>query len=139
MTTRLLIARHGNTFGPGDVVRRVGAGTDLPLVERGREQGAELGRYLQGTQRVPDVVYCGVLQRAKQTAACALSVWEEDIELLEDAMFNEIDYGPDEGKPEDEVIARLGESALRAWDESAQVPQGWRVSPDELVSQWLVF
>ena len=30
MTTRLLIARHGNTFGPGDIVKRVGT-TDLPL------------------------------------------------------------------------------------------------------------
>src|SRR5258706_236449 len=46
MTIKLLIARHGNTFGPGDIVTRVGT-TDLPLVESGLQQGRNLGTYLQ--------------------------------------------------------------------------------------------
>ncbi len=35
---RILFARHGNTFAPGDNVVCVGRETDLALVERGFEQ-----------------------------------------------------------------------------------------------------
>ena len=40
--TRLVVARHGNTFGPKDVVTRVGGRTDLPLVASGRPSLDEL-------------------------------------------------------------------------------------------------
>ena len=42
---RLIIARHGNTFRPGETPTRVGAGTDLPLVEETRARS--IGRYLK--------------------------------------------------------------------------------------------
>ena len=64
---RLLIARHGNTFGPQDTVRRVGV-TDLPLVESGLIQGRKLGSYLMQNDLIPDYIYCSELLRAKQTA-----------------------------------------------------------------------
>ena len=40
--TTLIIARHGNTFDKGDIPTRVGARTDLPLVEKGRAQAKAL-------------------------------------------------------------------------------------------------
>ena len=36
MVTRIIIARHGNTFTKDQTPLRVGAGTDLPLVETER-------------------------------------------------------------------------------------------------------
>ena len=36
--TRLIIARHGNTFDAGDIPTRVGRRTDLPLVASGEAQ-----------------------------------------------------------------------------------------------------
>ena len=45
--TTLIIARHGNTFGPEDTPTRVGARTDVPLVGSGLEQGRALGRWLK--------------------------------------------------------------------------------------------
>lgn len=37
------IVRHGNTFGPGEAMRRIGARTDLPLAASGLEQARSLG------------------------------------------------------------------------------------------------
>ena len=53
----LIIARHGNTFGPGDTPTRVGARTDLPLVESGKAQAKALGLHFLENGLVPDVVY----------------------------------------------------------------------------------
>lgn len=138
MTTRLIVARHGNTFGPGDVVTRVGR-TDLPLVESGLEQGRMMGRYLKLRGMLPDVVYTSKLKRTIQTAeqmeaAAGISPPRETLEI-----FNEIDYGPDENKPEEDVVARLGAEALKAWDANGVVPPGWNVDPAAIVENWKAF
>lgn len=137
--TTLLIARHGNTFGPGDVLRRVGAGTDLPLVDSGKAQARALGAFLKQKNLIPDAVYSGALQRVRQTAELALESLGVSVPVTETPLFNEIDYGPDEGKPEEDVIKRLGKDALTAWDQNAVAPDGWNVDPDQLVQNWLAF
>ena len=45
MTTRIIIARHGNNFTKEQTPLRVGARTDLPLVET--ERGTNIGKYLK--------------------------------------------------------------------------------------------
>jgi probable phosphoglycerate mutase len=138
MTTRLLIARHGNTFAPGDTVTRVGT-TDLPLVESGLVQGQRLGRYLQLNQLSPDIIFTSKLQRAIQTAEQALSFLDFQCPMQALSIFNEIDYGPDENQAESEVIARLGSEALQTWDKQAKVPNGWKVDPQEIIKNWQDF
>jgi len=64
--TTLIIARHGNTFGPADTVTYVGAGTDLPLVDSGKAQAQKLGLYLKSNRFIPDVVYASALKRAQK-------------------------------------------------------------------------
>jgi len=133
--TRLLIARHGNTFDKGDVIRRVGLGTDLPLSESGKEQARLLGDFLKEKYSEIAAVYTSQLQRTYQTAEIALG----DVPMARLSIFNEIHYGPDEGKPEDEVIARLGKEALELWDTQAIPPQGWKVDPQKIEAGWKDF
>jgi 2,3-bisphosphoglycerate-dependent phosphoglycerate mutase len=138
MVTQLLIARHGNTFAPGDVVTRVGT-TDLPLVDKGLLQGKMLGAYLKQNDLVPDVIFTSTLQRAKQTAAVAQLGMQTTLPIETLSIFNEIDYGPDENQPENKVIARVGLEAIQAWETKAQVPAGWKVNPEEIIQNWQDF
>jgi 2,3-bisphosphoglycerate-dependent phosphoglycerate mutase len=138
MTLRLLVARHGNTFAPGDIVRRVGT-TDLPLVASGLEQGRLLGAYLKQHQLLPDVLFTSQLQRAIQTAEQAQQVMGTHLTIETLSIFNEIDYGPDENQPETQVLARIGQEALNAWEREAIVPTGWKVNPAELINNWQSF
>lgn len=137
--TTLIMARHGNTFGPEETPTRVGARTDLPLVEKGRQQAEAIGNYLRDHRLIPDVVYCSGLQRTRQTAEIAVKSSGVTNPVFALDIFNEIDYGPDENKPETEVIARIGEQAIRDWDAQAIVPDGWRVDPEEIIQNWQGF
>ncbi|MCB9990608.1 MAG: histidine phosphatase family protein [Rhodospirillales bacterium] len=137
--TTLIIARHGNTFEAGETPRRVGARTDLPLTEKGRAQARAIGAWLKDNHLVPDATYSSALQRTKETAEIAVRAagYPQHVYALD--IFNEIDYGPDENKTEDEVIARLGEQALKDWDEQAIVPDGWLTEPGEIIHNWQGF
>lgn len=135
--TEFIIVRHGNTFDAGDVILRVGARTDLPLSESGRSQADALSahfrtRYAQGF----DLVLCSPLLRTKETATAILSAYPQPPELTIDPFLTEIDYGPDEGQPEDKVVARLGTAAIEAWDASAITPPDWLVDPEQLRRDW---
>ncbi len=136
MSTRLIIARHGNTFRPGDTITRVGASTDLPLVET--QKGTAIGRYLRETGWIPSVIISSPLRRTMETARLAADAAGIDpTHIISDERFREIDYGPDENKPEDAVIARIGQAAMDAWNCDAIVPHGWEVSPVEIEQTWL--
>ena len=137
--TTMIIARHGNTFDPDDTPTRVGANTDLPLVEKGIEQGKAIGRYLKNNKLIPDVVYSSSLQRTIQTAETAIKESGVSNPVFQLDIFNEIDYGPDENQTEETVIARIGEQAIKDWDENAIVPDGWNVNPDEITENWKKF
>ncbi len=134
--TTLIIARHGNTFAPHETPTRVGARTDLPLVEKGEEQAKRIGRYLCENNMVPDVVYTSTLQRTIKTAALAIHEIGISNPVHQLDIFNEIDYGPDENKKEADVIARIGEQAILDWDAHAKVPDGWDVDPDKVIKSW---
>ena len=135
----LIIARHGNTFEPGEPVLRVGRGTDLPLSASGRAQATALGEHLAAQGLVPDQVFCSRLQRTRQTAELALAAMGVSRKVEALAQFDEVDYGEDEGQPEEAVVARLGEEALRRWDEECIVPAGWRVDIDQMEQDWRRF
>lgn len=137
--TLLIIARHGNTFEKGETPRRVGAKTDLPLVDSGRTQARAIGQWLKQNGIYPEAVYSSELKRTKETAELALTEagYKEPVFPL--AIFNEIDYGPDENKPEDAVIVRIGDQAIKNWDENATVPPGWNFDPVQCIENWKNF
>ena len=90
--TTLIIARHGNTFGSEDVPTRVGGRTDLPLVEKGREQAKAIGNYIKEHRLIPDVVYSSALQRTYETAKIAIKHSGVTNPVYQLDIFNEIDY-----------------------------------------------
>ncbi|CAH0538976.1 histidine phosphatase family protein [Vibrio marisflavi] len=143
MTTRLIIARHGNTFLPSQTPTRVGARTDLDLVESARSEA--VGNYLKQNNLLPDVVLSGPLKRHKQTADIICSQVGFDASQVSECHFlNEIDYGPDENKPEQEVMSRLGagneekgKAVIDNWNQNAIVPDGWLVDPNQLKKEWV--
>lgn len=131
---KLIVIRHGNTFNKGDIVTRVGGRTDLPLVESGLEQGRRVGTYLKAHNLIPDVVFAAPLKRTMETARQAGFT---DVRSLD--IFTEIDYGPDENKPEEAVVERLGQEALDRWNKEAIVPNGWKVDVQKIIKDWLSF
>lgn len=137
--TILIVARHGNTFEPGEQPRRVGARTDLPLTAKGREHGRNLGIYLQKINLLPDRIYTSDLLRTRQMAAEILDVTGLKIAPEPSNIFNELDYGPDENKTEDHVITRLGKQTLAAWEEDAVIPPGWTPDAQTIIARWKEF
>lgn len=134
MTSRLIIVRHGNTFDKGDVVTRVGGRTDLPLSVSGLAQAEALARHF--ASHVFATARSGPLKRTRETAAAILAAQANPPELLTDLFLREIDYGPDENRPEEDVIARIGKPALEAWERDFIPPPGWRVDPAAIIGNW---
>lgn len=137
--TTLIIARHGNTFGPDDTPTRVGARTDLPLVESGQAQARKLGAWLKDKKLYPEVAYSSELKRTIQTAEIALEALGYKQPVFPLHIFNEIDYGVDENQTEETVINRIGAQAIADWDKKAIVPDGWDFSPDTCIENWKNF
>lgn len=136
---RLLIARHGNTFNANETPIRIGGRTDLPLVESGRVQANLLGRYLKSNYPNLSLVYASHLKRTYETALIAIQSAEFLLDIVQLAIFNEIDYGIDEGKTDQEIIARIGQNALDSWDKEAKIPLGWSINPQETLQNWYDF
>ena len=145
MKTTLIIARHGNTFRSGEIPTRVGARTDLALVEEGR--GRSIGKYLKENNLVPDIIYTSPLLRTKRTAELAAEEMGVDYgSIIELDDFTEIDYGADENKTEEEVMLRLGngnvedgKKIIELWNKEAIVPEGWNVDPQKIIKTWVDF
>ena len=137
--TRLIIARHGNTFTSEQTPTRVGLKTDIPLVPSGQKQARKLGEYLKINNLVPNQIFTSVLKRTIEMGQIIESVIDKNIPQTQDIRFNEIDYGPDENMPENVVLQRIGEHSIRAWNEKTIVPDGWIVDPEQIIQDWLLF
>lgn len=130
----LVLARHGNTFDPGEPVVWVGARTDLPLVAKGRDQATRIGAALRAARLIPRRAVAGPLKRTRETASLALAAAGADSAPLEvDHRLREIDYGLWEGKDSDEIRRMGWTEELRAWDEDNAWPSGagWPSSASE--------
>lgn len=137
--TTLLIARHGNIFEDDETVLRIGGKTDMPLSKSGMEQGLALGAHLKELNLVPQKIYTSQLGRTIQMAKQIQKAIGKKTPMEALEIFNEIDYGHDEGKPEEEVRARLGDDALKCWDEDCLAPPGWHVDGTGLRAAWYDF
>ncbi|MBQ4328523.1 MAG: histidine phosphatase family protein [Lentisphaeria bacterium] len=160
--TRLIVVRHGNTFNSGDIICRVGSATDIPLTETGMKQAYAAGEMIAELGFVPEVIFHAPLQRTCQSAVGVAASFPE-VKLEEAEFLSELDYGNDDGKPEDEVVLRIGivensaaitpdttidelraagKAALKKWDSEAVLPKAWYFLAEragELEKQWQDF
>lgn len=138
MSGRIFIIRHGNTFSPGEAPRRIGAGTDLPLVDSGHAQADRLGAHLAKRGLAIASLASSPLLRARETAerigAALRHAPDGTLPWL-----NEIDHGPDEGQPEEAVIARIGTEAIARWDRQGIAPPDWTVDAEARIAAWHAF
>jgi 2,3-bisphosphoglycerate-dependent phosphoglycerate mutase len=135
----LFLIRHGTTFSPGDVLRRIGARTDLCLSPEGVDEAMRLGTFLRDRCVTPTAIFSSTLVRARNTARIVAETLSFADEVLIDNSFNEIDYGPDEGLPEEQVVARIGHDALSLWNKCGVPPQGWNVNVSQIKESWRKF
>ncbi|MEQ8403884.1 MAG: histidine phosphatase family protein [Oceanicaulis sp.] len=132
----LILARHGNTFGPGDTPVWVGANEDLPLVEAGLEQSREIGRALNTAGVVPDRILAGPLKRTRTGAALAAEQCGFSGEVEIDDRLKEIDYGVWGGQSDAEIAKVWGAAAIEAWRERSIPPAGagWSPGPAQIAA-----
>ena len=128
------IVRHGNTFAPGSRPLRIGSRTDLPLTPEGQMQATALGRWFVSNGVDFAAALSGPLQRTRQTADLILAACPSPTLSLA-SWLDEIDHGPDEGRPESSVVKRVGQAALDRWDRLAEPPPGWQVDRGSRVEQ----
>lgn len=138
---QLILARHGNTFNPGEPVVWIGSRNNLPLVKAGEAQAAKLGNCLQQAPVKITAIYAGPLLRmisyAKIVAASAHSL----LPLHIDERLNEIDYGGWSGLTQRAVCEQFGNDAFIEWDRDSQWPQnsGWGESENAVKTRILDF
>jgi len=106
----LWLIRHGETVWSAEG-RHTGR-TDIPLTGNGREQAAELGKFLAGTKFA--AVLCSPLRRARET--CEIAGYGSV--LVVDEGLKEWDYGVYEGRTTQEI--------------QKEIP-GWSVWKDAIV------
>lgn len=131
---RLILARHGNTFGPGDTPVWVGASEDYDLVESGLEQSRAIGRALLAAGVAPRRIIAGPLKRTCVGARLAAEACGFAGEIEIDDRLREIDYGTWGGRTDAEIIAQWGADALADWRDRSIAPSdaGWSPAPETI-------
>lgn len=123
----LYVVRHGDTFPPGTAPRRIGSRTDLPLTGLGEARAGAVAGWFTGQGIRIDACVSGPLLRARRTADLIRSSLAVPPPLSVAAWLDEIDHGPDEDKPESEVVERVGHDALDRWNRLGKPPPDWPV------------
>jgi broad specificity phosphatase PhoE len=135
----VFIVRHGNTFLPNSKVTRVGAKTDISLVDSGISQAHELGLYFRNKKIFFDKIYCSSLLRTAETAHIIRNYQIKKLNIEIKLLFDEIDHGEDEGKTDLEIVNRIGSKALMDWENYGIVPRGWIVNEEIRILGWKNF
>lgn len=120
VTTRLLLARHGET--DWNRLGRWQGQADIPLNSRGREQAIALRDSLRNEKLA--AVYSSTLRRAVETAQTVAALFR--VNVSRDERLNEIDLGAWEGMLAKDIMARYPDlwQAWRADPFSTQPPDG---------------
>jgi len=134
---QLILARHGNTFAPGDKVVWAGATNDLPLVSEGIAQAERCARALKQLGITPAATFCSALQRTRTYAETVLKELGLTSAPTIDDRLVEIDYGAWTGLSAVEVIEQFGTEALKQWSTQSVWPTnaGWGSSEQEIIRE----
>ncbi len=133
----LILARHGNTFEPGQKVVWVGSRDDLPLTEQGRKQALEIAAMCRLSSLKIDSIIAGPLNRTRTYANLIADDLKFAAQISIDDRLNELDYGSWSGLSDQEVICRFGADALSAWHQSGEWPNlsDWGSNPARIADE----
>lgn len=154
----LLIARHGNTFGPdqdgGERVFMSGSKNNIPLVESGRQQARDLAEYLDKLDIIPNVIYANHLIRTWEFGALIKEYFHFntnlEIPLVKNDSLLELDYGSWAGlttngatAKTNAVIANFGLKAWNDWQQRRVIlnhqPHNWQMTKLEVIENLQLF
>jgi probable phosphoglycerate mutase len=99
----------------------VGAQTDLPLTEQGRNQAESFAHYLASQKIQPQAIYAGSLKRQTETAEILRSQLQIE-HTMHAAALTEIDYGAWEGLTTD-AIRQKWPNEYEAWIQQSRWPK----------------
>ena len=130
----LLLARHGNTFEPGQTPVFVGAKEDLPLSKKGVQQACAIANALSVSRCKLDRIISGPLQRTLKGAEIIAKMCDFESAIEIDSRLREIDYGSWGGKTDTEIINIWGQKALDDWRERSIAPKSvtWFPKPEHI-------
>jgi len=133
----LVLARHGNTFEPGQRVVWVGSQNDLPLSARGLAQAKELGEACRANAIMFDGILSGPLNRTRDYAEIVREALNHASPVKVDERLNEIDYGSWSGLSDEDVIRKFGAADLESWNRFGRWPEhsDWGQSPDQIMGE----
>ncbi|MFH2037530.1 MAG: histidine phosphatase family protein [Candidatus Zixiibacteriota bacterium] len=138
---KLYIARHGNTFNPGEKVVWTGKTNDLPLVTKGIEQAKAIAESFNVNKIHPTSIYCSPLKRTLNYAETIISEMSLHLKPIIDSRLNEIDYGQWTGLSNEEVIERFGSEEQTAWNNHSIFPKnaGWSETESKIMADIISF
>jgi 2,3-bisphosphoglycerate-dependent phosphoglycerate mutase len=118
---KLVLVRHGQSTW--NLENRFTGWTDVGLTDLGREEAHEAGKLLREGGYVFDVAYTSVLRRAIQTLWTVLEEMKlEWIPVNNAWQLNERHYGALQGLNKAETAEKFGESQVKIWRRSYDVP-----------------
>jgi len=118
---KLVLVRHGQSTW--NLENRFTGWTDVGLTDLGRQEAHESGKLLREGGYVFDVAYTSVLRRAIQTLWIVLE--EMNLEWIPETkawQLNERHYGALQGLNKAETAEKFGESQVKIWRRSYDVP-----------------
>jgi broad specificity phosphatase PhoE len=133
---KLILARHGNTFGPQEKVTWVGSTNDLPLVAEGLAQAERFGDALKKEGDIA-AIYCAPLLRTKLFAEIIAAKLRAVVPFIVDERLTELDYGRWSGRSDAEIEELFGKDCLSGWIDKSIWPEncGWAGSPSFIEGQ----
>jgi len=118
---KLVLVRHGQSVW--NLENRFTGWTDVGLTEQGRAEAHEAGKLLREGGYVFDVAFTSVLRRAIQTLWIGLQEMNlEWIPVTNAWQLNERHYGALQGLNKSEMAEKFGESQVKIWRRSYDVP-----------------
>jgi broad specificity phosphatase PhoE len=134
---KLILARHGNTFGPQDKVTWVGSTNDLPLVAEGLAQAERFGNALNKNEGKIAAIYCAPLLRTKRFAEIIAEKSRKVVPFIVDERLTELDYGRWSGRSDAEIEEIFGKDCLSDWIDRSVWPEhcGWAGNPKFIEEQ----
>ena len=118
---KLVLLRHGESVWNKENLFT--GWTDVDLSEKGREEAMDAGRLMMNEGFAFDVTFTSVLKRAIRTLWNAMDEMDQMwVPVVRDWRLNERHYGALQGLNKAETAEKYGESQMKLWRRSYDVP-----------------